>query len=129
MSTFNLDDARALRAAQSEAADEPHTVILGGRKFQIPAQVPARFLLHLGKLERGDLGALEDALRDLLGDQFDDFIALTETQNDLMAFLEGVSTELYGLSEGEAPASPPSSKATSGRSRPTGKRTTAAAAS
>lgn len=107
---FDLDAAKAARA---EVRGDPPCFLFGGQKFVLPVELPAEFsyLLDDGK----------EALRFLLGDQFDDFWAHHPSRQDILELVAWVSKP---LSPGESSASAGSSPNGSSRSRPTSPATT-----
>lgn len=105
LETFDLD---AARAARLEAKGEPRLFVFGGRKFELPPELPAEFAYLLDDAK--------EALRYLLSDGFDDFWAQRPSREDLTD-LVGWITKTYGTSQGESPASDGSSTNGSGRSR------------
>lgn len=112
----NLDE---LAAARREATREPPTVIFKGQTFELPPEPDGRIIDLFGKVgSLSNIGKDPDALAEaagiinelctmLLGDSFDAFMALRPSLMDLMALAEAFP-ELYGMSEGESQASPPS---------------------
>src|ERR1044072_513764 len=111
MATVDLD---AKRAARSEALSEPHTVVFGGEKFELPPKIP------LESVELMAEAKFRDAFRILLGedDITDRFFAHRPDDGDLEAIMG-----LYGQ-PGESSASPVSSLNGGRPPSRTGKRTT-----
>lgn len=117
--TINLDAARAARA---EALSEPHTVILGGERFELPARMPAIALEISGRALRGDVDAVLELFRLLLGEQHRRFLELADDLD--LAELGERMGELYGVTLGESQASGASSANDGSRLRPTSPATT-----
>lgn len=108
MAKVNLD---AVRAARSEAQQEPHEVEFGGETFLFTPEMPLEFAELLANAR------LSSAVRVLLvnGADLDRFLALKPLVSDMEAI-----ASLYGMgSLGESTASAESSKNTSNGSRPT----------
>lgn len=102
-------------AALSEQ-DGPKLIILAGRQFIVPPKLPGKVLVGVGRLQRGDFGGYEDAMRSILGDsQWEVYIDLPE------ASVEDIQEipKAYGMTEGESPASQRQSTSTGTPSRPT----------
>lgn len=99
----------------------PHQVTLAGKTFVIPDKMPPMFLIGMGRLTRGDVAGYEDALRSVLGDQLEDYLALPDAAMDDVEKI----TEAYGMAEGESSASKTPSGVTGGLSRPTSNGSTA----
>lgn len=101
MATVDLD---AVRKARQEAnPKEPNDVVLGGRSFRLPDTAPVAFLVGLGRLQKGDMSGVEDALSALFpdGDDLAEILRLGFSLEDL----EPVLGAVYGINLGEAPAS------------------------
>jgi hypothetical protein len=114
MGVFDLDAARAARAAREEVEGprKPPSIRFGGRDFIVPNVCPLDVVLAV---DRGDA---ERFIRGLVGDAFDDFMALGPDLDDYLAIKDALLI-LYGVSEGESSASPKSLPRTGTRSRPT----------
>lgn len=104
---INLDQARERRAA---ARGEPGELILAGRTFTLPAELPALFLEAI-VAER-----LTDAFSILLGDQAASFWECSPSVEDLSELAEELAA-LYGVAGGlgNLSASGGSPSSTSGR--------------
>lgn len=98
MARIDLD---AVRKAREEKQGDPHELVLGGKSFSVPAAAPAAFLVGLGRLQRGDMGGLEEALAALFPDDLAEILKLGLDLQDLEPLVAGV----YGIELGEAPAS------------------------
>jgi hypothetical protein len=109
---FDLD---AARTARLEARGEPRLFLFGGQKFELPAELPAEFAYLLDDAK--------EALRFLLGGDFDDFWALRPSGEDLVELVAWL-TKTYGAALGESMVSGNSSKPGGGPSRPTSLATT-----
>lgn len=108
MTRIDLD---ALRA-ESTAAD--HEVVLGGETFTLPV-LEAWPVTAIEAVQRG---AFADALRDVLGDDWDRFAAHRPTLGDCGRLVEAL-TAAQGVTPGESPRSSSSSRSTATRSRRT----------
>lgn len=100
MTRIDLD---AVRKAREEKQGDPHEVVLGGETFHVPAAAPAAFLVGLGRLQKGDMSGLEEALSALFPDPaaLERILKLGLDLQDLEPLVSGV----YGIDVGEAPAS------------------------
>lgn len=107
METFDLDAARAARA---EAKGDTPIFIFGGQKFVLPAELPVEFAYLLDDTK--------EAMRFLLGDDFDDFWVHRPSRQDLRDLIAWVS-KTYGTTPGESLASDGSSPTGGRPSRPT----------
>lgn len=107
MTTVNLDAARAARRPEAP------TVVLDGREFTLAAELPFSAILDLRELnaasKKNNLSkqaeAIASVMRALLGDEFDAFMALAPSLEDLVAVIEGVMPA-YGGDLPESSASP-----------------------
>lgn len=99
---IDLDARRKARAAEAEADGEPVEVTFGDTKFVLPAELPWRFASLLFK------GEVDDALAAAFGDEYERFMGLDPSVDDVQGLVEDLS-EAYGLSEGESSASASSS--------------------
>ena len=96
---INLDEARAARA---EANETPVTLRIAGRTFTLPAEMPADFALMAQQ------GQMREAVVALFeGEDAEAFFALRPSVNDITALAE-IAGKVYGITPGEAPASPAS---------------------
>ncbi len=118
MGHFDLDAARAGRAARREASGERHSFTFQGRKWALPAELPASFLIDIAALTKGELERLKPLLASVLGDQLDDFLDLEGSADDLLELMWALP-DLYELSMGEASASAAFSRSSGRTSRPT----------
>jgi hypothetical protein len=107
-----------LDAARAEKEMEPKTLVVGGETFTLPVRLPLRLSRDLlAKLNDSDV---DGAVSLLVGaDNLDRFLDAA-TSDDLNTLLEQLG-DLYGVAEGESPASKGSSKNTGARSRRTSK--------
>lgn len=104
-------DGDAARAARREVEQEPKTMVLAGKTYTLPDEMPARFALSA---EKGDW---EAAMRSLLNGQADQFLD-DATDRDIVNWLLPELSKLYaGTTEGESSASRVSSKPSGKRSR------------
>lgn len=107
---MDLDRLRTERAAKREAEGKPTSieVILGGRTFTLPPEMPAEAAMLASTVAEDDIAAAGTAtlgaMKLLLGDQYEDFMALSPSLEDLDALFTGM-TEAYGLTMGEPSAS------------------------
>jgi hypothetical protein len=111
MAELDLD---ALRAARSEAENEPHTVTLNGRAWRLVPRMPLEFV---DLLAAGQLG---NAMKTLLVDpaDWDEFKRAVPDDQDLFAI-----ASLYGVDLGESQGSPATSGNGGPPSKPTSKST------
>jgi len=106
-------DLNKMRAARLEKLDPGPILEFGDETFQCPAEVPFAVIEAFARLETADqqqngekaTAALSDAVRGVLGDQFEKFMALNPSTEDLVAVIEEVFSE-YGVDLGELSASP-----------------------
>ena len=112
MEAFDLDAARAARA---EMRGDPPCFLFGGQKFTLPVECPAEFAYMLDDSK--------EALRFLLGDQFDEFWAHRPSKEDILELVRCVG-KTAGMTVGESSASGGSSPKGSSPSRPTSPATT-----
>lgn len=105
--TIDLD---ALRAARLEAAGESPTVVFGGVTFALPPELPfevaeyAAILTDEDVTDAASVSAIKGCFRELLDEQYDAFMALRPSKEDVDA-LFGAVMDLYGTSPGEPAAS------------------------
>jgi len=116
-------DLDAARAARREARGEAPTVTFGGETFALPVELPFEIAevgqrLNAATTSTDVAEAMHDAMRMLLADDYDRFMALRPSLQDLTALVEGIPGE-YGISTGESRASRRSSRSSTDRSRPT----------
>jgi hypothetical protein len=92
-------DLASARAARLEAQGQP-VVLKWDEKtsFTLPVEMPAEFAI-LGE-ERDIRGAIAA----LIGDQFEEFLALRPSMDDLMELMKAAAT-VYGMEPGEFQAS------------------------
>lgn len=112
MDAFDLDAARAARA---ELRGDPPVFLFGGQKFTVPVELPIEFAYLLDDPK--------EAMRFLLQDQFEDFMAQRPSKDDIFELVTWVG-KTAGLSVGESSASGGSSPTASSPSRPTSPATT-----
>jgi hypothetical protein len=94
-------DLDAARAARLEQEGEAPVVVLGGKEFTLPGRLPAKVLVGLAGVSKGDLSGFGDALDALFGDRTADALAAGLEIEDLDDIIEGA----YGVAPGEASAS------------------------
>lgn len=109
MTTINLDVKREERRKDKEPSD----IVLGGKSFLLPLELPLEVITKLGELSAASKkkdgaaisGILVSTMEVLLtADDFKTFMKLKPAVNDLSAIVEGIP-EAYGLSVGESEAS------------------------
>lgn len=110
-------DLNEMRAARAEVAGPPPIVKLGEKQFKLPQEMPLTFPVLCGR------GEIEDALRLILDDQFEDFLAEDPTMEDLLAIAEGMA-EMYGVEVGKVTGSSQSLVSDGASSKPTSKGST-----
>lgn len=116
-------DLDAARAARREAQGEPPTVTFGGETFNLPVELPFDISemgtrLNEAQTSTEVAAAMRDTMKMLLADDYDRFMALRPSTQDLVVLVEGIPKE-YGIGPGESRASRRSSRSSTGRSRPT----------
>lgn len=93
-------DLDQVEIAAAEADLQPVTLRFSGTDFTLPAEMPAAFALY------ASAGRLFEALEALLGkDQMTAFLDLNPGMRHIEALAEKAG-EVYGVTPGEAPASP-----------------------
>lgn len=101
--------------------------MLGGERFVLPVEMPLAALDYISQLQHTDNAAalLAPLLRAMLGEEeWPRFIAQRPTIDDMLVLSDHMWAE-YGLDpEGPSQSGQPA-KATSGRSKPASRRTTA----
>lgn len=106
-------DLDALSAARAEVRkDEAPTVRFSGRDFQLPYELPFAVIEAISRLQKAqekDDNALAadviiDVSRALFGADFQAFLDLRPSMQDVSTLLENVSSA-YGMSMGESEAS------------------------
>lgn len=128
-------DLDAIRAARLEKSVEESTVKFGGETFTLPRELPVSFGEALGRVvkridpktkKEEDVLAPDTlgAAKAVLDGQYDRFLALGPSYDDMAEFVNGVADALTGKTEGESKASRSSSKRTSKSSRQPSKRST-----
>lgn len=128
-------DLDAIKAARLEKEVDPSTVTFGGEEFTLPRELPVAFGEALGRVvTRIDSETKKEesvlapdtlgAAKAVLNGQYDRFLALGPSYDDLAEFVNGVADALTGKTEGESKASRSSSKRTSKSSRQPSKRST-----
>lgn len=108
-------DLNKMRAARLEKLGPGPTVEFGDVTFQCPAEVPFAVIEAFASLEAADeskdgekaIVSLKDAVRGMLGDQFDAFMAQNPATEDMAGLIEIAFAE-YGVDLGELSASPDS---------------------
>lgn len=109
-------DLDAARRARAEARQDTHEFVFDGETFGLPAEMPLEFAYLLED-------DVKDALRCLLGEQFDKFWACGPTKDDFRE-LASHFREVYGFGRPESSASKASSNNGGTPSRPTSRGTT-----
>jgi hypothetical protein len=113
--TDRVVDLNKLRAARYEKKGPAPKVAFGKRTFTLPREVPFVVVEAFNRIDEAtksentasSTAALLDAMKGLLGKDYDAFMAESPSTDDMTAFLEGVLTE-YGIETGESEASPES---------------------
>lgn len=83
-------DLDAAKAARREARGEGPTVVFAGEEFTLESEVPFAATEHLAE------GRVSEAVKLLLGDRHEQFMALGPSVEDLMTLFEQMTT-VYGL--------------------------------
>jgi hypothetical protein len=68
-------DLDAARRARAETRGEAPVIVLAGREWTLPAELPADVVTSFGMVVRGDVAALEDAMTALFAGQYPDLKA------------------------------------------------------
>lgn len=97
-------DVDAARQARLETLGPPAVVLVGGREFELPTELPSEVLYAFGALQQSDFSGLERAMRALFGDDYDAVMALTPAWAD-QEFLIASTFEAFGFSLPEYSAS------------------------
>jgi hypothetical protein len=106
-------DLDAARAARREVDKEAPKAVFGGRDFGLPAELPFSVVQGLVEMEQGQANddqaavgnAVTDIIRELFGTDYDAFMDLRPSMQDLEALIGGVMLQ-YGFSDvGESSAS------------------------
>lgn len=118
MATIDLDAARRARAEERDS-DEPDRIVFAGRTFDIPDE------FTYDAAEAAERSDWRTFIREILGDQVDEFFALKPTVNDLGQLARELMRLRVGGSPGETPPSSASSGNGSKRSRSRSKSATA----
>lgn len=63
-------DLDAARRARAEQRGDPPVIILAGKEWTLPAELPADVVTSFGMVVRGDVAALEDAMTSLFAGQY-----------------------------------------------------------
>jgi hypothetical protein len=106
-------DLDAALAARREVEQEPKAFKLGGKRFELPFELPNKVT------EFWRIGEIVQGLQVLLGEQWEDFDALLPSTVTMQKLLEGI-VEGYGFADmGESEGSGNSSTNGSKRSKRT----------
>lgn len=103
---INLD---AAKAARREAQKTPPKVIFGKRTFTLPVEIPFEAVEQLGQIDTADpttaTSVITRFIAILFGDQYETFLKLQPSTQDVEVLMESLAT-VYGFeSPGESPAS------------------------
>lgn len=85
-------DLDAARAARAEAQAEKPTVTLDGRVYELPSEMPWAVVEAVAS---GEATGVVEAVRILLGDQWDDFRSAGLSMADLIELMQHIGG-LYG---------------------------------
>ena len=91
--TTNVCDLDEMRAARAEKAGPPPTVILGGKEWELPRQIP------VAAIEAMSLGKFVTTLRLLFGD---DAMSSDEIRSFDMDDVQELLAAVYGIDAGKA---------------------------
>ena len=120
MTRLNLDDV------VGNGPDEEHEFDFKGEVFSIPSGMPAEYVIEVSRFAKevsspieavraGAVVALATALEGCLGpEQWEKFMLLQPTQEQLMAVINWIGEEYAGMAAGESGGSAGSSKNTRG---------------
>lgn len=100
MAEINLDAARKARA---EVKGEKHVVRFGGKRFNLPPELPMEFAIALSE------GRVKDALVAVLDGSYEDFWKLEPSMGDYAALTEGIASLYMGVPAPNSPGSADSS--------------------
>jgi hypothetical protein len=94
-------DVDAARAARLEKLGPPPVVRVGGRDFELPAELPSAVVESLGRMNVGDLSGIGVALAGLFGDEADAVSALLPAWADHEYLFEAIMGA-YGVTAPES---------------------------
>jgi hypothetical protein len=97
-------DLDAARRARAEQRGDPPVVVVGGKEYELPAELPGEVVTSFGLVVRGDVSALDSAIGSLFGDKFGEIKAVGLSWEDEKYLLESVLEE-YGFELPESSAS------------------------
>ncbi len=97
MSTSRVVDLDAARAAREAAQGSAPTVRFGGKDWKLPAELPWA-VAEAASL--GTAASAVEAIKALLGKQWDSFAKLRPTVEDMRTLLEGIG-DLYNIDQGK----------------------------
>jgi len=92
---FDLD---AVRAARAEAQAEAPAVTFGGKEYQLPTEMPWAVVEAAAS---GDATGVVEAVKALLGDQWEDFASHGLSVADMIDLMEHIGA-LYGGEPGKS---------------------------
>lgn len=90
-------DLDAARRARAEERGDPPVVVVGGKEYPLPAEMPADVVTAFGMVARGDVAALNGALLELFGEENLAAIKATGLSWDDEKFLFESAVEEYGF--------------------------------
>jgi len=120
MTRLNLDEVIG-RNTEAE-----HPIDFKGEVFTIPADMPWKYVVEVSRFAKeisspieavraGAVVALDTALEDCLGpEQYEQFMRLQPTQEQIMAVINWIGEEYAGMAAGESDGSAGSSRNTRG---------------
>lgn len=105
---LDLDAAQAERLQKDDAqGSTPPKVKIGGITYELPLELPAGFLVDLGRVQGGDMSKLGNLLDLAFGKENAQTVLDAMKVEDLKNMMD-LLPELYGADEGEAEDSSPS---------------------
>lgn len=116
-------DLDAARAARAEKRGPAPVVVLDGKEYELPPELPGHVVTAFGMAMKGEVDSLEAAVRDLFGEHYEEISKARLSFDDQMVLLEG-ALAAYDFELPESSASGGSSSSTSRRSRRTSKGST-----
>lgn len=103
---IDLDAARKAREEErrKDGREAPPVVVIGGKEYELPPELPADVVTSFGMVVRGDVAALEDAMTALFGGKYPEIRKAGLSWEDEKFLLEETLEE-YGFDLPESSAS------------------------
>lgn len=113
-------DLNAARRARAEAGIERHTLTIDDEELELPLELPVELIEAVVRAQSGDVAAFQDAMVAVFGEEtYGRLRSAHRLSIEDLVFAMETAMDLYGVTMGESPASPPSSPSTTAPSRPT----------